>query len=287
MTKTTTLQIQSQTLDAERALYNLASPIVTDCSFDGPADGESALKECTDVQVERCFFNLRYPLWHCNGARISNSEMTALCRAPLWYCQDVHLCHNRMHGVKALRECEHVVIKDCDIQSAEFGWSVRDIKISDSKIEGEYLFLRAEDLSVSSLHLLGKYSFQYVKGATLTDCTFDTKDAFWHAEDITLKNCTIKGEYLAWYSRNLTLINCRIIGTQPFCYCTGLRLIDCEMLDADFCFERSEVEATVTTPVISIRRPRSGTVRVPAVGEILEDDSDARGEILLPAPAAQ
>ena len=122
---------------------------------------------------------------------------------------------------------------------------------------------------------------QYVQGATFTDCTLDTKDAFWHAKGITLVNCTLKGEYLAWYAEDITLINCRIIGTQPFCYCKGLRLIDCEMHEADFCFERSEVEATVTTPVISIRRPRAGRVFVPAVGEILEEDSEALGEIFV------
>ncbi len=54
--------IQNQTFDKERALYGRENIFVQDCSFDGPADGESALKECSKVQVEHSFFNLRYPL---------------------------------------------------------------------------------------------------------------------------------------------------------------------------------------------------------------------------------
>ena len=49
-------------MDEERALYGSEGILVKDCRFDGPADGESALKECTDVQVENSYFNLRYPL---------------------------------------------------------------------------------------------------------------------------------------------------------------------------------------------------------------------------------
>lgn len=275
------LQISDQTFDEERALYHLHAPHVLRCRFDGPTDGESALKECTDVRAEQCFFNLRYPFWHCKGVTLSDSEMTDLCRAALWYCENVRMTDNRINGVKALRECKGVSIDRCSITSTEFGWSVCDLELNSSTVEGEYLFLRAEDLCMTELTLKGKYSFQYIKNATLTDCHLQTKDAFWHAENVTLRNCTLQGEYLAWYSKNLTLINCRIIGTQPFCYCEGLRLIDCEMLEADFCFERSEVDATLTTPVISIRRPRTGIVRLPSVGEILEDDEEAKGEILV------
>lgn len=113
------------------------------------------------------------------------------------------------------------------------------------------------------------------------NCTFETKDAFWHGENITVRNSVIKGEYLAWYSNGLTLEHCRIIGTQPFCYCTNLKLIDCEMIDCDLAFEKSEVAATITTPVISIKNPKSGTIRVPAVDEIIRDDPNSQGQIFV------
>ena len=50
---------------------------------------------------------------------------------------------------------------------------------------------------------------------------------------------------------------------------------------ADLCFEKSEVEATITTPVISIKNPRSGQIKVPSVGEIIMDDGKAEGEVVV------
>lgn len=120
--------------------------------------------------------------------------------------------------------------------------------------------------------------------ALFTNCRFDTKDAFWHAKDITVRNSVIKGEYLAWYSDGLTLEHCTIIGTQPFCYCKNLKLIDCKMIDTDLCFEKSDVDAVITTPVLSIKNPHTGRIQVPEVGEIIRDDPEARGQIVVGAP---
>lgn len=77
--------IENQNFDEERVLYGSKELTVKNCSFDGPQDGESAFKECSDIVVDTCFFNLRYPFWHDHTVTIQNSEMTELCRAALWY----------------------------------------------------------------------------------------------------------------------------------------------------------------------------------------------------------
>ncbi len=273
--------IENKTFDEERALYGSHRLTARNCTFDGPADGESAFKECSDIAAEHCFFNLRYPFWHVHGLKISDSEMTQLCRASLWYSQHITITNTKMHGIKALRECSDVVIRDCDIISPEFGWSTRSITIENTTATSEYFMMRSEDITFKGVTFKGKYSFQYIKNAVFEDCVFETKDAFWHGENITVRNSVIKGEYLAWYSNGLTLENCKIIGTQPFCYCTNLKLINCEMVDCDLAFEKSEVEASITTPVISIKNPLSGTIYVPSVGEIIQDDEMSKGKIII------
>lgn len=276
--------IENQTFDMERALYGSKDILVKDCAFDGPADGESAFKECSDIQVERCFFNLRYPFWHDHGLIIKDSQMTQLCRAALWYSDHVQLLETKLHGIKALRECSDVIMENCDIVSPEFGWSVKKIIMEDCTAESEYFMMRSTDLNVQNLRMKGKYSFQYIENALFENCVFDTKDAFWHAKNVTVKNSIVKGEYLAWYAENLTFENCKIIGTQPLCYCKNLKLIHCEMEDADLCFERSEVEAEITNPVISIKNPLKGHIYVPEVGEIIMDIEEAKGEIIIQKP---
>lgn len=273
--------IENQRFDQERALYGSRDLTVRGCAFDGPADGESALKECSNVTAEDCFFNLRYPLWHVHGLTIRRSEMTELCRAALWYSDHISITDSRLHGIKALRECSGISIAGSDIRSPEFGWSAKDVELRDCDAESEYFFMRAENLSFSDVRFQGKYSFQYIKNARFDHCTFDTKDAFWHSENVTVTDSVVKGEYLAWYSQGLTLIRCKIIGTQPLCYCKGLRLVDCEMADTDLAFEKSEVEAAVTTPIVSVKNPRSGVITAPAVGELIMDDPEARGTVVI------
>ncbi len=271
--------IQNQTFDQERALYGSEDVSVQHCTFDGPADGESAFKESRNIQAEHCYFNLRYPFWHDENLTIRDSEMTPLCRAALWYTHHAEIENTKLHGIKALRECGDITMKHCDIVSPEFGWSVKGITMEDSSAESEYFMMRSEDLTFRNVRLTGKYSFQYIQNAQFDQCQFDTKDAFWHAKNVTVRDSVINGEYLAWYSNGLTLIRCKIKGTQPFCYCKNLTLIDCEMEDADLCFEKSQVEAVITTPLLSIKNPLSGTIQVPAVGEIIRDDPNAKGEI--------
>ena len=273
--------ITNKTFDAERALYGSHDLVVENCAFDGPADGESAFKECKNIKAKDCFFNLRYPFWHDHGLVIENGEMTELCRAALWYSDHIMIKDTRLHGIKALRECSDVKMRGCDIVSPEFGWSVRGIEMEDCTADSEYFMMRSANLHFQNVRMKGKYSFQYIENSVFENCTFDTKDAFWHAKNVTVRNSVVKGEYLAWYCENVTFENCRIIGTQPLCYCKNLKLINCEMVGCDLAFERSDVQAEITTPVISIKNPISGRITVPAAGEIIRDIPQANGEVIL------
>ena len=272
--------IENQTFDEERALYGVRDVCVRNCRFDGPADGESAFKECDDVTVEGAFMNLRYPFWHDHGLVLRNVEMTELCRAALWYSKDVTIEDSQLHGIKALRECGNVRMRNCDIVSPEFGWSTRGITMERCTAQSEYFMMRATGLRLRDVRFSGKYSFQYIEDAVFENCDFDTKDAFWHAKNVVVRNSRVRGEYLGWYSEDVTFENCLIEGTQPLCYCEGLRLVGCRMEGCDLAFERSHVQAEVTTPVVSVKNPLEGSrITLPAVGEVVRDIEGATGVV--------
>ncbi|OUP24920.1 hypothetical protein B5F28_04765 [Gemmiger sp. An194] len=279
--------ICGQRFDQERALYGKQDILVKDCAFEGPADGESAFKEGRNIQVENSFFDLRYPFWHDWNLKITGCELTENCRAALWYSNRITIRRSKLHGIKALRECGDVTMEDCDVISPEFGWSVDGITMNRCTAQSEYFMMRSRALRFTDVTFRGKYSFQYIEGAVFDNCRFDTKDAFWHAKNVVVKNSVVKGEYLAWYCENVTFENCHIIGTQPLCYCKGLRLINCRMDEADLAFEKSQVEAELTAPLISIKNPYQGCIRVPQVGEVIRDDPAARAEICIQSPAAE
>lgn len=263
--------IAKRQFDEERALYHLQDADLAECVFAGPADGESALKESRDVRLKDCRFSLRYPLWHVKKFTMEDSSMDELTRAAIWYASEGVIRNSSLGGIKAVRECEDIRLENCRIVSQEFGWKSKEITLTDSEIESEYLFFDSSDVKLERVKMKGKYSFQYMKNLEITDCVLDTKDAFWHSENVTVRNSVVKGEYLAWFSDGLTLIDCKIIGTQPLCYCKNLRLVNCTMEDTDLSFEYSDVEADIKGCVLSIKNPKSGTITVDGVGEIIKE----------------
>ncbi|MBA2863951.1 DUF3737 family protein [Methanococcus maripaludis] len=260
-------------LDEERALYGVHNATISNCIFDGPLDGESALKESEDIYVLNCDFKLRYPFWHVKNAKIENSRMTETCRAAIWYSNHMTIVKSHLGGIKALRECEDITIEDCTIQSPEFGWFSHKITGKNTELESEYPFLQSSDILFDNFVLNGKYSFQYVENVEIKNSRLDTKDAFWHSKNVTVSDSIVKGEYLGWYSENLKLIRCKIIGTQPLCYAEGLVLEDCEMIDCDLSFEYSNVNASIKGSITSVKNPNSGHIIADSIEEIILDEN--------------
>lgn len=261
--------IEGKTYDEERALYAQSGIELKDCRIEGPADGESALKECRNVRIENGYFDLRYPMWHCTGLEMHGCTQTENCRAALWYDRNITITASRLSGIKAVRECRGVTLEDDEIISPEFGWRSSRIRIKDTKIDSMYAFFEAKDIEADGLELEGKYTFQYIKNATFRNCRFQTKDAFWHSENVTVYDSFVGGEYLGWYSKGLTLVRCHIKGTQPLCYCKNLTLIDCTTEDCDLTFEYSDVNATIKGGIVSVKNPESGRIAADSIGEIV------------------
>ena len=265
--------IENQNFPQERALYALSDALVKNCRFEGEADGESALKEARNIKVEGCFMDLRYPFWHVTDATISNTHFSGTCRAPLWYDKNITIEGCSLEGIKALRECECITLKNSTVNSEEFFWKSCDLAIENVIIEqSEYPFFEINRAVINGLKLKGKYSFQYCSDIKIENSQLDTKDAFWHTKNVTVRNSIISGEYLGWYSENLVLENCHISGTQPFCYCKNLVIKNCTMENCDLSFERSTVQVQVNGKIDSIKNPLSGKISASSIGEIIMEE---------------
>lgn len=275
--------IENKNYDGERALYFTQDAVIRNCTFAGPADGESALKESCGVELENCVFSLRYPLWHVRNFSLASCAVDEPARAALWYAEDGTISGCAIRGVKAVRECSRIRISDTKIASPEFGWKCRGVTAENSVMESEYLFLDSRAVRMRNVRTRGKYSFQYTEDAEIADCELDTKDAFWHSRNVTVRNSVVRGEYLAWYSDGLTLIDCKLSGTQPFCYCRNLRLVNCTMEGCDLAFEYSDVDADVAGRIDSVKNPRSGTILCGGVGKIIRERPvmECRGAVVV------
>lgn len=269
--------VENKVFDEERALYASRDAEIRNCTFAGPADGESALKESRNIKVTGCTFELRYPFWHDDGVWAENSVMTEECRAPVWYTKNATFKNFDIKGVKAFRECEDIKLIDCNAISPELGWCCRGVEIEGGDLTSEYFLLNSSDIKIDGLHFKGKYSFQYTKNVEIRNAVLDTKDAFWHSENVTIYDSEIKGEYAAWYSKNLKLVRCKVSGTQPFCYVENLVMEDCTTEGCDLAFEYSSVNATINGRIESIKNPLSGSIEADDIGEIIIDENVREG----------
>ena len=52
--------ITEEIFDEERAFYGCRDTLVKGCLFDGPADGESAFKECRNITVEDTLLKVNF-----------------------------------------------------------------------------------------------------------------------------------------------------------------------------------------------------------------------------------
>lgn len=265
--------VEGVSTDQERAFYGAKNTHYLNCKITGPADGESAFKECRNITVEKTLNNLRYAYWHDTNLSIIECHLAEPCRAAIWYCDNVNMKNTKIESVKAFRDCKNVTIKDCDVDSEDFGWRLDGAQISGSKIKGAVRgFLNNSNVNMESCEVEGKYMFQYSTNLTLTNCTITSKDLFWHVKNGYIKDCKIKSEYLAWYSENMVFENCEIDSIQPLCYCKRLKMINCKLTNANLAFEYSDVDADIRSHVDSIKNVLSGKVVCDSYGELVNED---------------
>ena len=236
--------------------------------------GESALKETSNIEAQGCRFEGKYPLWCCDGFQVRDSVFTVGARAGIWYSQHGLVEDCIIDAPKTFREADGLTLRRVLMDAAsETFWRCRDCTLEDVRaLRADYIFMGCSGLKVSRLQLQGNYSFQWARDVEIWDSDLDTKDAFWECDNVTVYDSRISGEFLGWHSRGLRLVRCRIGGSQPLCYASGLVLEDCTFdPDADLAFEYSDVRATVRGSVVSIKNPRSGSIRVGSVGELIRD----------------
>jgi hypothetical protein len=238
--------------------------------------GESALKECSNIEAVHCTFEGKYPFWHVDNFKVENCLFTPGARAALWYSSNLVMTDTTVDAPKMFREMKGLKLRGVRIPDAqETMWHCSDIECSDVEVaNADYLFMHCRNIKLDNWKQQGNYSFQYCTDVEIHNAVIDSKDAFWNTENVTVYDSELTGEYLGWHSVNLRLVRCKISGTQPLCYARNLVLEDCEFApDCDLAFEESTLNATVNSVITSVKNPTSGTIRAKGYGEIILDEN--------------
>lgn len=265
--------IENKEFGGERPLFATHDLRLIDVTIHA---GESALKECSDIEAIRCRFEGKYPFWHVDRFIIRDSLFTEGARAALWYSSDVEMTDTQVDAPKMFREMRGIRLERVRIPDAqETLWHCSDIVLRDVEVaNADYLFMHCNNIDIDRYNQKGNYSFQYCKDVVIRKAEIHSKDAFWNTENVTVYDSDLNGEYLGWHSKGLKLVNCHISGTQPLCYCEGMVLENCVFdADCDLAFEESSLDAEVNSVITSVKNPTSGRIRAKGYGEIIIDEN--------------
>ena len=238
--------------------------------------GESAIKECSDIEACECRFEGSYPFWHVHGFKIDRCYFDVGARSALWYSDHLKMTNTIIDAPKMFREMHDVELENVTINDAdEIFCRCANIKARDLKLHnGTYPFMFSENIRVDNLESDSKYVFQYTRNVEIHNAKIVTKDAFWESENVTIYDSELDGEYLGWHSRGLHLVNCHISGEQPLCYADDLVLENCTFDPAcDRAFEYSTLHADIRGAITNIKNPRSGYIRANSIGSVTIDEN--------------
>ena len=239
-------------------------------------EGESAIKECSNIVATNCRFEGNYPFWHVHGFTIKDCYFAVGGRSALWYSDHLKMQDTVIDAPKMFREMNDIEIENVEMNDAdEVFWRCERISVKNLKLHGgTYPFMFSTGISVDGLESDSKYVFQYVKDVVIRNAKITTKDAFWEVENVTIYDSELNGEYLGWHSKNLRLVNCHISGEQPLCYAHDLKLENCTFdASCDRAFEYSTLDADICGAITNIKNPTSGRIVADSIGSVTLDEN--------------
>ena len=240
---------------------------IRDCIFD---DGESPLKESSDLKIYNTMFKWKYPLWYCRNVEVYDSSIFEMGRAGIWYTDNARFERCVVDAPKDFRRCKDLTLIDVTFTTAwETLWSCDNVTLKDVRVKGQYFGMNTDNINAAGIDIVGDYCFDGSRNVVITDSRLLSKDAFWNTENVTVKNTFISGEYLGWNAKNLTLENCTIESLQGMCYIDNLVMKNCKLINTTLAFEYSTVDATIDSSIDSVINPTSGSITADYIGELI------------------
>jgi len=267
-------EVEQQLLIGERAMFQAKDCQISYCTF---ADGESPLKESSDLQIDHTLFKWKYPLWYCKNIVVENSTFFEMARAGIWYTENISITDTIVEAPKTFRRTKGIYLRNVDMPNAgETLWNCQAIEMERVMARGDYFAMNSRGIVARNFDLVGNYSFDGCEDIEIHNSRLLSKDAFWNAKNVTVYDSFISGEYLGWNSKNIILVNCVIESLQGMCYIDNLVMKNCRLLNTSLAFEYSQVDVEIVGNVDSVFNPKGGVIHADRIGELIMDGRKVR-----------
>lgn len=252
----------------ERAEYFADGVKYTNSVF---SDGESHLKHAKNLEVEKSFFDYKYPLWNVENVDVKDSAVHELGRSGLWYTKNVSMENVVVQAPKEFRRSDGIFLKNVIFADAkETMWTCSNIKLENVQVKGDYFAMNSSNFYADNFTLDGNYFLDGGRDIEIHNSRLLSKDAFWNCENVTVYDSFISGEYLGWNSKNLKFVNCTIESDQGLCYIDGLTMENCTLINTPLAFEYSKnIDAQINGKIDSVKNPCGGVIRAEEIGVLI------------------
>ena len=108
--------ISNKSFGGERPLFESHSLRLENVTI---TEGESGLKECSDIECDHCHFEGKYPLWHVDRSIITHCYFAPGSRSAIWYSNDMEMSDCVIDGPKFFREMRNLKLRNVTINDAD------------------------------------------------------------------------------------------------------------------------------------------------------------------------
>ena len=264
--------IREERLTGERALFHSKDLSIEYSIF---ADGESPLKESSDISLRQTSFQWKYPLWYCKNIRVEDCDFAEMARAGIWYTDQISVKDTLYEAPKGFRRVNGLTLENVDLPHAEETlWHCKDVVMSNVVAKGDYFAMNCSDMKLDGFRLVGNYCFDGCRNVEVHHAKMLSKDAFWNCDNVTVYDSYICGEYLGWNSKNITFVNCVIESLQGMCYMENLVIKNCKLLNTTLAFEYSTVDVEVDGTIESVKNPSAGVIKAEKIKELILEEQE-------------
>ena len=259
-----------ETYVGERALFASHDLHLVEANF---LDGESPLKESSNLLLDDSLFRWKYPLWYCNDVVLNRCTLFDTARAGIWYTNNITLNECTVDAPKTFRRSNGITLNDVTVpNAAETLWNCENVRLNNVRANGQYFGMNCKNVEARNFVLTGDYCFDGAENVTIRNSKLLSKDSFWNSRNVTVYDSFISGEYLCWNSENVTFVNCTIESLQGLCYVKNLKLVNCKLINTTRAFEYSTVEADIVGKVDSVVNPTGGKIVADEFGDVTLDE---------------
>ena len=105
-------EYKNGTYTGERALFASKDASFDNCLF---KDGESPLKESSNLKINKTTFAWKYPLWYANNIKVNDSRLLITARSGIWYTHHIIMDNCNIEAPKTFRRSSYIALNNCTL----------------------------------------------------------------------------------------------------------------------------------------------------------------------------